>query len=136
MGRRGCGGVHREVWSPPPKAAQRCAAAALCAAQVCAPQAAERTGGNRWRPGTRCALCSAHTAARMSMYGSQRGLNMGRRASSKGDLNHHYARSEVYHGGGNGYDPYSDGYNTYSFSKSTLGGMPGGMSASMGGGMR
>uniref|UniRef100_A0AAQ6AAK2 Desmoplakin b n=1 Tax=Amphiprion ocellaris TaxID=80972 RepID=A0AAQ6AAK2_AMPOC len=65
----------------------------------------------------------------MSMYGSQQGLNMGRRVSSKGDLagggSYHYARSEVVHGGGNGYDPYMDGYKTYTFSKST--GMGGGM---------
>uniref|UniRef100_A0A3B5AJV9 Desmoplakin-like n=1 Tax=Stegastes partitus TaxID=144197 RepID=A0A3B5AJV9_9TELE len=65
----------------------------------------------------------------MSMYGSQQGLNMGRRAGSKGDLagggNYHYARSEVVHGGGNGYDPYMEGYKTYTFTKST--GMGGGM---------
>lgn len=80
---------------------------------------------------------------RMSMYGSQNALNMSRRVGSKGDLTgggtHHYARSEVVHGGGNGYDPYLDGYNTYTFSKSSMGGigggMGGGMSGDMGGGM-
>ncbi|KAM8746433.1 desmoplakin-B isoform 3-T3 [Acanthopagrus schlegelii] len=72
----------------------------------------------------------------MSMYGSRGNLNMGRRSASKGDLTggmtQHYARSEVVHGGGNGYDPYMDGYNTYTFSKSSMGGMAGGMA---GGGM-
>ncbi|XP_034387214.1 desmoplakin-like isoform X2 [Cyclopterus lumpus] len=75
----------------------------------------------------------------MSMYGSQKGLNMSRTAGSKGDMNregtNHYARSEIVHGGGNGYDPYFDGYNTYSFSKSSGGGMQGGMMSGMGGGM-
>ncbi|CAK6964487.1 desmoplakin-B [Scomber scombrus] len=74
----------------------------------------------------------------MSQYGSQGGLNMGRRMGSRGDLtgggNYQYARSEVVHGGGNGYEPFTDGYNTYTFSKSSL---PGGMvtNMSMGGGM-
>ncbi|XP_037625455.1 plectin-like isoform X2 [Sebastes umbrosus] len=69
----------------------------------------------------------------MSMYGSQKALNMGRRNGSKGDLSgmQQYARSEVVHmGGGNGYEPYLDGYNTYNFSKSSGGGM-GEMSSSM-----
>lgn len=73
----------------------------------------------------------------MSMYGSQKGLNMGRRAGSKGDLagggSQYYARSEVMHGGGNGYEPYMDGYNTYTFSRSSMGG-GGGMGGGMGGG--
>ncbi|XP_074492378.1 uncharacterized protein LOC141768198 isoform X1 [Sebastes fasciatus] len=71
----------------------------------------------------------------MSMYGSQKALNMGRRNGSKGDLSgmQHYARSEVVHmGGGNGYEPYLDGYNTCNFSKSSGGGM---MSAGSTGGM-
>ncbi|XP_075944187.1 desmoplakin-B [Anarhichas minor] len=77
---------------------------------------------------------------RLSMYGSQKGLNMGRRVGSKGDLTGggttYYARSEVVHGGGNGYDhPYLDGYNTYSFSKSSGGGMGGGKMSGMGGEM-
>ncbi|XP_073332986.1 desmoplakin-A-like [Pagrus major] len=67
----------------------------------------------------------------MSLYGSRGNLNMGRRAQSKGDLtggmSQQYARSEMVHGGGNGYDPYMDGYNTYTFSKSSMGGMAGGM---------
>ncbi|XP_051231454.1 desmoplakin isoform X1 [Dicentrarchus labrax] len=79
----------------------------------------------------------------MSMYGSQKALNMSRRVGSKGDLtgagNYNYARSEVVHGDGNGYEPYMDGYNTYTFSKSSLGGMQGGMGGGMmtctGGGM-
>nr|XP_046248698.1 desmoplakin-like isoform X1 [Scatophagus argus] len=79
----------------------------------------------------------------MSMYGSQKALNMGRRVGSKGDLtgagSYHYARSEVLHGDGNGFDPYMEGYNTYTFSRSSLGGMAGGMSggmmSTMGGGM-
>ncbi|KAK9519723.1 hypothetical protein VZT92_022433 [Zoarces viviparus] len=75
----------------------------------------------------------------MSMYGSQKGLNMGRRVGSKGDLTGggttYYARSEVVHGGGNGYDPYLDGYNTYNFSKSSGGGMGGGMASGMTSGM-
>ena len=78
----------------------------------------------------------AFDPVRMSMYGSRGNLNMGRRSASKGDLTggmtQHYARSEVVHGGGNGYDPYMDGYNTYTFSKSSMGGMAGGMA---GGGM-
>ncbi|XP_068581081.1 desmoplakin-B [Cebidichthys violaceus] len=71
----------------------------------------------------------------MSMYGSQKGLNVGRKGGSKVDLsgggNTYYARSEVVHGGGNGYDPYFDGYNTYSFSKSSGGGMGGGKMSGM-----
>ncbi|XP_068445714.1 desmoplakin-A-like isoform X2 [Clinocottus analis] len=75
----------------------------------------------------------------MSMYGSQKGLNMSRTVGSKGDLTGmgttQYARSEVVHGGGNGYDPYLDGYQTYSFSKSSGGGMASGTARGMGGGM-
>lgn len=70
----------------------------------------------------------------MSMYGSQKALNMGRRVGSRGDLTQSYARSEVLHGGGNGYDPFMDGY-TYTFSKSSGGGMMGGMGGGMSGGM-
>lgn len=71
----------------------------------------------------------------MSMYGSQNALNMGRRSASKSDLTggaNQYTRSEICHGGGNGYDPYMDGYNTYTFSKSS----GGGMTSNTGGGMR
>ncbi|KAM9358192.1 desmoplakin-B [Symphorus nematophorus] len=82
----------------------------------------------------------------MSLFGSQK--NLSRRAGSKGDLTggmtQHYARSEVVHGGGNGYDPYMDGYNTYTYSKASMGPMMSGMAGggmgsvkmgSMGGGM-
>ncbi|XP_078114469.1 desmoplakin-B isoform X1 [Sander vitreus] len=80
----------------------------------------------------------------MSMYGSQKALYTGRRVGSKGDLTGggtvQYSRSEILHGGGNGYEPYMDGeYNTYTFSKSSGGGMGGGMSrgkmSGTGGGM-
>ncbi|XP_076579516.1 desmoplakin-B isoform X2 [Chaetodon auriga] len=66
----------------------------------------------------------------MSLYGSQKALNMGRRVGSRGDLTQSYARSEVLHGGGNGYDPYMDGY-TYTYSKSSGGGMMSGMGGGM-----
>ncbi|XP_067370020.1 desmoplakin-B-like isoform X1 [Channa argus] len=72
----------------------------------------------------------------MSLYGSQQGLNTNRRVGSKSELTgggtYHYPRSECGPGGGNGYDPYMDGYKTYTFSKSSIGGMGGGMG---GGGM-
>ncbi|XP_070688404.1 desmoplakin-A-like [Pempheris klunzingeri] len=78
----------------------------------------------------------------MSLYGSQKGLNMDRRSGSRGDLSggapQHYARSEVMHGG---YDPYMEGgYNSYTYTtKSYKGGMgdgmSGGMMGAMGGGM-
>ncbi|XP_046873002.1 desmoplakin isoform X3 [Hypomesus transpacificus] len=60
----------------------------------------------------------------MSQYGSQRALNTQRRAGSRQDLSAgtHYARSEVVHSG-NGYrQEYMDGYNTYGFSKGSMGG--------------
>lgn len=70
----------------------------------------------------------------MSLYGSQKGLHTLRGAGSKGDLTSggpYYARSEVVHSGGNGYgppDPYMDGYNSYTFTRTTVGGgMGGGM---------
>ncbi|KAF3835516.1 hypothetical protein F7725_028074 [Dissostichus mawsoni] len=62
----------------------------------------------------------------MSNYGSQNRLYHGQSSASKGDLIGNYARSEVVHSGGNGYDPYQEGYNTYTFSKSSGGGMPSG----------
>lgn len=75
----------------------------------------------------------------MSMYGSQQGLNMSRRAASKGDLTgggtYHYSRSEILQGSGNGYDPYTDGYKTYSYSKTSTGGLGGGMASGMMSGM-
>uniref|UniRef100_A0AAQ6IHT3 Desmoplakin b n=1 Tax=Anabas testudineus TaxID=64144 RepID=A0AAQ6IHT3_ANATE len=75
----------------------------------------------------------------MSFYGSQQGLNMNRTVGSKGDLTgggtYHYSRSEIVHGSGNGYDPYMEGYKTYSFSKASAGGMGGGTMSGTGGGM-
>ncbi|XP_028260652.1 desmoplakin-B isoform X3 [Parambassis ranga] len=73
----------------------------------------------------------------MSLYGSQQALNTGRRAGSKSDLagggSLHYARSDVAHGGGNGYDGYMDGFKTYTYTRSnTVGG--GMMSGAMAGG--
>lgn len=60
----------------------------------------------------------------MSLYGSQGGLN--RRVGSKGDLtgvgSQYYAQSEVVHSGGDGYEPYMDGY-TYTISRSSVGGV-------------
>lgn len=74
----------------------------------------------------------------MSLYGSQKALNMSRRVGSKGDLtgggSQYYARSEAMQAGGNGYEPYMDGY-TYTITKSSAGGMAGGAMGSMGGGM-
>lgn len=62
---------------------------------------------------------------------------MSRRVGSKGDLtgggNQYYARSEVVQGGGNGYEPYMDGY-TYTI-KSSGGGMAGSAMGAMGSGM-
>ncbi|XP_068599389.1 desmoplakin-B-like [Brachionichthys hirsutus] len=79
----------------------------------------------------------------MSVFGSQKELSMSRRVGSKGDLagggSHYYARSEVIHGGGNGYDAYVDGYNTYTGTKTSMrgmgGGMGGGIVSGMSGGM-
>ncbi|XP_068175111.1 desmoplakin-like isoform X1 [Antennarius striatus] len=75
----------------------------------------------------------------MSVYGSQKELSMSRRVGSKGDLSggvsHYYARSEVIHGGGNGYDTSMDGYNTYSVTKTSMGGMGGGIVSGMSGGI-
>ncbi|KAG5849859.1 hypothetical protein ANANG_G00076170 [Anguilla anguilla] len=61
----------------------------------------------------------------MSSFGSQRGLNtLPRRSTSRSDVtggNYAYARSDGQ--GGNGYGgDYAGGYNTYSFSKTSLGG--------------
>ncbi|KAM7409323.1 hypothetical protein PAMA_001007 [Pampus argenteus] len=76
----------------------------------------------------------------MSFYGSMNILNMARGAGSKGDLTadmtSQYARSEFVPGGGNGYEGYADGYNTYS--KTPMGvkaGRAGSMSGSMSGGL-
>uniref|UniRef100_A0A3B3C6J8 Desmoplakin b n=1 Tax=Oryzias melastigma TaxID=30732 RepID=A0A3B3C6J8_ORYME len=60
----------------------------------------------------------------MSAYGSQHGLNMSRRASSKGDLTnaggYHYAQSDLVQGSGNGYDPHMemDRQRSYTISRS------------------
>ncbi|XP_029355194.1 desmoplakin-B isoform X1 [Echeneis naucrates] len=72
----------------------------------------------------------------MSFYGSQHGLNVERRAGSKGDLtglgSFNYARSDGFHGGGNGYDQHMDGYRTFTYTKSIKGGgIGGGMTSCM-----
>ncbi|KAM7387759.1 hypothetical protein PAMP_023977 [Pampus punctatissimus] len=74
----------------------------------------------------------------MSFYGSMNILNVARgsKGDLTGDMTSQYARSEFVHGGGNGYESYADGYNTYS--KTSMGvkaGMPGSMSGSMPGGL-
>ncbi|KAM9848762.1 desmoplakin-B [Aulostomus maculatus] len=70
----------------------------------------------------------------MSLYGSQSALN--RRVGSKGDLT---GGGTYQFGGGNGYEPYMEGYNSYTFTRSSGGGMVsgmgGGMASGMGGGM-
>ncbi|XP_040041127.2 desmoplakin-B isoform X2 [Gasterosteus aculeatus] len=75
----------------------------------------------------------------MSMYGSQRALNMGDRVGSKGNLTgtgpQYYSQSELVHAGGNGYDTYLDGYNIMNFSKSSGGGMANAMLSGAGGAM-
>ncbi|XP_037829963.1 desmoplakin isoform X2 [Kryptolebias marmoratus] len=57
----------------------------------------------------------------MSAYGSQQQLYGGRRVSSRSDLagggTYHYARSDVAHGGGGGYDAFVEGNRTYSVSR-------------------
>ncbi|MEQ2313930.1 hypothetical protein AMECASPLE_006947, partial [Ameca splendens] len=82
----------------------------------------------------------------MNTFGSQQALNASRRVGSKGDLTgggtYHYARSDVAHGGGNGYDVFVEGYRGSSISRKSMkgGGMMsiatesgamGGMSGSM-----
>ncbi|KAK5621710.1 hypothetical protein CRENBAI_020135 [Crenichthys baileyi] len=82
----------------------------------------------------------------MNLFGSQQALNASRRVGSKGDLTgggtYHYARSDVAHGGGNGFDVFEEGYKGSSFSRKSIkgGGMMsiatesgpvGGMSGSM-----
>ncbi|XP_056893779.1 desmoplakin-A isoform X2 [Takifugu flavidus] len=70
----------------------------------------------------------------MSLYGSQKCLDIGHRVGSKPDLtgggSHLYTRSEFVHGAGDGYDPYLDGY-TYTVTTRSAGG-----GAAAGGGMR
>ncbi|XP_034533562.1 desmoplakin isoform X2 [Notolabrus celidotus] len=71
----------------------------------------------------------------MSLYGSQRALDRtGSRGDLTGGMTQQYARSEVIRGSGNGYEPYLEGYNSYTFSKSSMGGMGGGMMGGGGGG--
>ena len=113
-------------------------------AAACSPaQRGQGSGAHRWRetlrnpsygaypPPAHLHGVAATSTVTMSMYGSHQGLSMNRRSGSKGDLagagNYNYARSEVVHGGGNGYEPYVDGYRTYTHSKSTKGGTGGGM---------
>ncbi|KAM8874633.1 desmoplakin-B isoform 2-T2 [Spinachia spinachia] len=74
----------------------------------------------------------------MSMYGSQKALNMGHRVGSKGNLTgtgiQYYSQNDLVHAGGHGFDPYNDGFNTFNFSKSSGGGKASGMASGMGGG--
>ncbi|XP_075901736.1 desmoplakin-B isoform X2 [Nelusetta ayraudi] len=61
----------------------------------------------------------------MSMYGSQKNLSMGRRVPSRGELSgggQFYARSEVVQSGGNGYEPFMDGFTGSTFSRTSMGG--------------
>lgn len=79
----------------------------------------------------------------MSVFGSQKGLNMAHTLDSKPELagasSHYYARSDFVQGSGNGFDPYVDGY-TYTLSTRSAvggGGGTGGLAmSSAGGGMR
>ncbi|XP_039985021.1 desmoplakin [Xiphias gladius] len=70
----------------------------------------------------------------MSFHGFHQALNLNRRAGSKGDLNvggtYQYALSEVVHGDGNGYDPYVDGYKSYTCTMPAAGATGGGVSGS------
>lgn len=80
-------------------------------------------------------------SVRMSLYGSQKGLNMAHGMGSKPDLSgggsQYYARSEFVQGAGNGFDPYMDGYNTYTVTTRSAGGGAVGIAKSgAGGGMR
>uniref|UniRef100_H2SGU8 Desmoplakin b n=1 Tax=Takifugu rubripes TaxID=31033 RepID=H2SGU8_TAKRU len=69
----------------------------------------------------------------MSLYGSQKCLDIGHRVGSKPDLtgggSQLYTRSEFVHGAGDGYNPYLDGY-TYTVTTRSAGG-----GAAAGGGM-
>lgn len=95
------------------KTSHLCAVAAVCT---------RTSGAGRWFSQTRFGC--------VEMYGSQRGLNQGRRVGSKGDLTgvggQYYAQSDIVQGGGNGYDPFMDGY-TYTITKSSGSGKAGGM---------
>lgn len=76
----------------------------------------------------------------MSVFGSQKGLNVVHTLDSKPDLagasSHYYARSDFVQGAGNGFDPYVDGY-TYTLStRSAVGGAGGLAMSGAGGGMR
>lgn len=76
----------------------------------------------------------------MSVFGSQKGLNMAHTLDSKPDLagasSHYYARSDFVQGAGNGFDPYADGY-TYTISTRSAvgGGGAGGLAMSSAGGL-
>lgn len=77
---------------------------------------------------------------RMSVFGSQKGLNMAHTLDPKPDLvgagSHYYARSDFVQGAGNGFEPYVDGY-TYTLStRSAVGGAGGLATGSAGGGIR
>lgn len=90
----------------PPKKRKSPARCAQCAA------GGPGTGEAQERPASRGCEAAPQQDS-MSMYGSQHGLNMSRRANSKGDLTnsggYHYARSDVGQGSGNGYEPHMDG---------------------------
>lgn len=76
----------------------------------------------------------------MSVFGSQKGLNMAHTLDSKPDLagtsSHYYARSDFVQGAGNGFDPYADGYTYTVSTRSAVGGAGGLAMSSAGGGMR
>lgn len=83
---------------------------------------------------------SGQRSVRMSLYGSQKGLNMAHRVGSKPDLtgsgNQYYAHSEFVQGAGNGFDPYMDGYTYTVTGRSAVGGAAGVAMSGAGGGMR
>lgn len=84
---------------------------------------------------------SGQRSVRMSVFGSQKGLNMAHTLDSKPDLagasSHYYARSDFVQGAGNGFDPYVDGYTYTVSTRSAVGGGAGGLAmSSAGGGMR
>lgn len=83
---------------------------------------------------------SGQRSVRMSLYGSQKGLNVAHRVGSKPDLtgagSHYYAHSEFVQGAGNGFDPYMDGYTYTVTSRSAAGGAAGLAMSGAGGGTR
>lgn len=79
-------------------------------------------------------------SVRMSLYGSQKGLNVAHRVGSKPDLtggsSQYYARSEFVQGAGNGFEPYADGYTYTVSTRSAVGGAAGVAMSGAGGAMR